>query len=189
MARSITSLLTSSVSSNSVPERGVAHYLALAGIGALLAVAHRAWDFHLGLPGHYGLVWMAGVMVARHWSPTRWAAINVAAGYVGGVALLAHGAGAGLQAPVYALCALVVDLAWAGGLRRSRHLALLALAGGFAFMLKPLAVYALAHGIDLHLGKLRFGPAFPLLTHFAFGSVGAVLGTLLHGLAGRGRRG
>lgn len=186
MARTITSSQTSSASNASVPEQaGLGHLLALLGLGALLAFGHRAWDVDLGLPGHYGLVWMAGVMVARNGSATRWAATTTAAGYMGTIALLAHGAGASMQAPIYGLCALAVDGAWLAGLRRGRHLALIALTGGVAFMLKPLAVYLLAHGVQLHLGKLRHGPLFSLMTHFGFGAVGAVIGTQLVELSRR----
>ena len=56
-----------------------------------------------------------------------------------------------------------------------------ALLGGAAFMLKPITVYLLANGLDLHLGTLRFGAVFPIITHFCFGAVGAVIGTLAHG--------
>lgn len=189
MARSITSSLTSSASRPFAPELGLAHYAALLGIGALLALVHQAWDFHLKLPGHYGLIWMAGVMLTRHWSPSRWAATGTAFGYVGATALLTHGAHAGLnQAPVYALCTLAVDAAWLLGAARLRHVVMAGLLGGLAFMLKPMAVYALAHGLDVELGTLRFGALFPLITHFCFGAVGAVIGTLLYGAgAQRGR--
>lgn len=182
MAQSITSSPTNSASKPSVPSVGLAHAAALFGIGALLALIHQAWDFHLKLPGHYGLVWMAGVMMTRHWSPARWAAVGTVFGYIGGTALLTHGAHAGLmQTPVYALCALVVDAAWLLGAARMRSLALVALLGGAAFMLKPITVYLLANGLDLHLGTLRFGAVFPIITHFCFGAVGAVIGTLAHG--------
>jgi len=186
MARSITSSLTSAASKPTVPNLGLAHYATLIGIGALLALVHQAWDFHLKLPGHYGLVWMAGVMLARHWSPARWAATGTVLGYVGGTVLLTHGAHAGLtQAPIYALSTLVIDAVWLLGAARLRHVALAGLLGGVAFMLKPMAVYAFAHGFNLHFGSLRFGPLFPILTHFCFGAVGAVIGTLLHGAGTR----
>ncbi len=183
MAQSISSSPTNSASKPSAPSVGLAHAAALLGIGALLALIHQAWDFHLKLPGHYGLVWMAGVMMTRHWSPARWAALGSACGYIGGTALLTHGAHAGLtQAPVYALCALVVDAAWLLGATHLRRLAAAALLGGVAFMLKPITVYLLAHGLDLQLGTLRFGAVFPIITHFCFGAVGAVIGTLCHGV-------
>lgn len=183
MAQSISSSPTNSASRPSAPSVNLTHVAALVGIGALLALIHQAWDFHLKLPGHYGLVWMAGVMMTRHWSPARWAALGTACGYVGGTALLTHGAHAGLtQAPVYALCALVVDAAWLLGAARMRRVALVALLGGVAFMLKPVTVYLLAHGLSVQLGALPFGPAFPIMTHFCFGAVGAVIGTLMHGV-------
>ena len=125
---------------------------------------------------------VAGVMLTRHWSPARWAATGTVLGYIGGTALLTHGAHHGLmQTPVYALCALAVDAAWLMGAARWRQLALVGLLGGLAFMLKPMAVHAMANGLHVQLGTLRFGAIFPLITHFCFGATGAVIGTLLYG--------
>ncbi len=182
MARSIMSSLTSTASKPFAPSLGLAHYAALFGIGALLALIHQGWDFRLQLPGHYGLVWMAGVMLTRHWSAARWAATGTVLGYIGGTALLTHGAHASLmQTPFYALSTLAIDAAWLLGAARMRQLALVGLLGGIAFMLKPIAVYALANGLNVQLGTLRFGAVFPLITHFCFGAVGAVIGTLMYG--------
>ena len=180
MDRSITPSLTSTVSSNSVPSTSFAHCALLLGVGVLLAGLHQASDAHLSLPGHFGLVWMTGVMLTRQKSATTWAASVTALGYAGGTAaftgLAHHGL---LQAPLYILSTLVVDLAWRIDSRRSAHLFGAALLGGLAFMLKPLVLFAFAHGISLNLNALRFGPGFPLLTHFSFGAVGAIIGTLL----------
>ena len=180
MDRSITPSLTSTVSSNSARDISFAHYALLLCVGVLLAGLHQGWDAHLSLPGHFGLIWMAGIMLTRQRSSATWAASVAALGYAGGTAAFAgfvhHGL---LQAPLYALSTLVVDLAWRVDSRRSAHLFGAALLGGLAFMLKPLALVAFSHGISLNLTALRLGPVFPLLTHFSFGAVGAIIGTLL----------
>ena len=180
MERSITPSLTSSVSSNSARELTFAHSAALLTIGALFAGVHQGWDVRLHLPGHYGLIWMAGVMLTRQSSQATWAATITALGYVSGTLALSGWAHhASTQAPLYALSTLAVDVAWRMSAVRCRPLALAGLVGGLAFLLKPLAQYAFASGVDIEVGALQFGPWFPLLTHFCFGATGAIIGTLL----------
>ena len=117
------------------------------------------------------------------------AATIAALGYVGGTAafsgLAQHGL---LQAPLYALSTLAVDLAWRADSARARHLFGAALLGGVAFMLKPLALYAYSQGVTFELTALRAGLMLPLLTHFSFGAVGAVIGTLLARAGSAARR-
>ena len=180
MNRSITPSLTSSVSSTTVPELSFAHYAQLMGVGVLLAGLHQGWDLHLGLPGHFGLMWMAGIMLARQKSPVTWAASVAALGYAGGTAAFAGLAHHGLlQAPLYVLSSIVVDLAWRLDNRRCTHLLGAALVGGVAFMLKALVLFAFAHGISSNFSAVRAGPGFALLSHFSFAAVGAIIGTLL----------
>lgn len=179
MTRPISSSLPSSASRISKPDAGLLHVAALLGIGVVLAGVHQAWDLKLGLPGHYGLIWMAGLMATRHWSGARWAAVLAACGYVVGTAAFTGFVPQGVsQAPAYAISALAVDLLWrAAGVHFTRT-AVAAFVGGFAFLLKPLAMLGLALGVGLEIGALRHGQVFPLVTHFAFGLTGAVLGTL-----------
>lgn len=180
MARPISAFPTSSASSTSARDGGLTHTLALIGIGALLAFAHRAWDPHLGMPGHFGLVWMAGIMLSRQWSGAGWAATLSACGYVGGTAALAGSAYHGLaQAPLYLLSTLVVDVAWRLRGGRLGGLLIAVLVGGLAFALKPLALILWATAAHTAPGALRFGALYPVVTHFCFGAVGAVIGTVL----------
>ena len=189
MDRSITPSLTNTVSNNSAREISFAHYALLLGVGGLLAGLHQGWDAHLGLPGHFGLIWMTGVMLARQRSSATWAACIVAVGYAGGTAAFTGFAQHGLlQAPLYALSTLVVDLVWRLDSRRAAHLFGAALLGGLAFMLKPLVLLVFAQGLSLKLGALRAGPLFPLITHFSFGAVGAIIGTLLARISSAAQR-
>lgn len=180
MDRLITPSQISSVSSNSAPDTGFAHYALLLSVGVLLAGLHQGWDLHLGLPGHFGLIWMAGIMLTRQKSAVTWAASVAALGYAGGTAAFAGLAHHGLlQAPLYVLSTFVVDLAWGLDNRRCAKLFAAALLGGVAFMLKPLLLFAVAHGLSINFTAVRSGLVFPLLTHFSFGAVGAIIGTLL----------
>lgn len=179
MNRPISSSLPSNASRISRPEVDLAHYAALLGIGIVLAGVHQAWDLKLGLPGHYGLIWMAGIVASRHWSQASWAATICAAGYVAGTVGFTGFAAHGLtHAPAYAISTLVLDLIWRLSGTRFASVPVAALAGGIAFLMKPLCMMALVLVIGLEVGSLRHGNLFPLLTHFAFGLTGAVLGTL-----------
>ncbi len=183
MNRPITSSLTSNASKTSRPEawidRGAAHYAALLGIGVILAGIHQAWNLKLGLPGHYGLIWMAGIVASRHWSQATWAATLCAVGYIAGTAGFTGFAQHGLtQAPAYAISTIVLDGLWRVCGPRFARTPVAALAGGLAFLMKPLVMLALASFAGLTIGSLRHGNLFPLVTHFAFGLTGAVLGTL-----------
>lgn len=122
---------------------------------------------------------MAGLAWARLGSPLRWAAVVAALGYAGGGAAFSgleqHTL---LQAPLYGLTALALDLAWRLAGARLERVPVAALAGGAAFALKALAVVVLAATVGIEAGALRHGTWFPVLTHFCFGLTGAVIGTL-----------
>lgn len=55
-------------------------------------------------------------------------------------------------------------------------------------MLKPLALYAYSQGVTLELTAPRAGLMLPLRTHFSFGAVGAIIGTLLARAGSAARR-
>jgi len=175
-----TNASTSSASRPSVRELTLRQVVLLFGTGVLLAGFHQAWDFALGLPGHFGLVWMAGIVLARAGSTVRFAACCAALGYAGGDAAFSGAAIHALgQAPGYALGALVVDLAWQTRATLITRPAYAGLVGGLAFACKPLIVAALVALFEITAGSLRHGLGFPLLTHFCFGATGAVIGALL----------
>ena len=176
-----TNASTSSASRLSVLDQPLHQVLLLLATGVLLAGFHQAWDFALGLPGHFGLVWMAGIVLARAGSRVRFAACCAALGYAGGDvafsgAAAMHALG---QAPGYALGALMIDLAWQTRTSLVTRPAFAGLVGGLAFACKPLMMVALVALFEIKAGSLRHGLGFPLLTHFCFGATGAVIGALL----------
>jgi len=160
--------------------------LALFAAGLVLAGCHEAFDLSLGLPGHFGLIWMAGLMLARGSSTLSFAATTTAFGYAaGGAGFDGFGAAAwhhaATHAPAYLVPALIVDAA----ARASRgHLvsrtSLAGVAGGVAFAVKPAVLALLVAVFELKAGSLRHGLAFPMLTHLCFGAVGAVIGSVLY---------
>lgn len=158
--------------------------------GLLLAGCHERFDLSVGLPGHFGIIWMAGVMFVRLSSPLAFTAALTTLGYAaGGTGLdLVGGRGpwhAVTHLPVYLVPALIVDFAARPfSVDPQDHLRPMpawraALVGGVAFASKPLALAAGVTAFGMTAGALRHGIAFPVLTHFAFGAIGAVIGCLI----------
>ena len=78
-------------SRNSALERPLNQFLLLGALGLSLAGIHEAWDLSLGLPGHFGLVWMASLICARAGSSLRFAALTTAIAYAGGASAFSGG--------------------------------------------------------------------------------------------------
>lgn len=171
---------TSSASRLSGRKQQLREFLLLFFCGVLLAGFHQASDLSLGLPGHFGLVWMAAIVFARAGSTLPYAAIAMALGYAGGGAtfgaVASHAIG---QAPGYLVSALAVDGVWRLLAVTWTRPVLAGLFGGLAFACKPLVMVAMVALFDIKAGSLHHGLAFPLLTHFCFGATGAVLGAFL----------
>lgn len=166
-------------SRNSALERPLNQFLLLGALGISLAGIHQAWDLSLGLPGHFGLIWMASLICARAGSNLRFAALTTAIAYAGGASAFSGGTHSVFgHAPGYLIAALAVDFAWrlAPSLTRQRLTA--GLLGGIAFAMKPLVMAALVALIGIKAGSLSHGIGFPVLTHFCFGATGAVIGAL-----------
>lgn len=167
--------------------------------GLMLAGCHERFDLSVGLPGHFGLIWMAGILFVRLSSPLAFAAVLTTLGYVAGGSGLDVLGGRGpwhavTHLPVYLLPALIIDFgarpvsaapqdrlppipAWRA-----------ALVGAVAFASKPLALAAGVAAFGMSAGALRHGIAFPLVTHCAFGATGAVIGCLLRRTLEQARR-
>lgn len=167
-------------SKTSVLDRPQNQFLILCGTGVALGGIHQVWDFALGLPGHFGLIWMAALVCARAGSPLRFAAAITALAYSTSMTAFAGGSLHSLgHAPAYLAAALVLDCAWQLSREFVRRPALAGITGGISFALKPLVMVLLVSFLDIKAGSLRAGLGFPLLTHFCFGATGAVIGALL----------
>ncbi len=166
-------------SRNSALERPLNQFLLLGALGLSLAGIHEAWDLSLGLPGHFGLVWMASLICARAGSNLRFAALTTAIAYAGGASAFSGGTHSLFgHAPGYLVAALALDLAWRLLPSFAQRRLTAALLGGIAFALKPLVTAVLVALIGIKAGSLSHGIGFPVLTHFCFGATGAVIGAL-----------
>lgn len=156
--------------------------------GIALAFAHRYLDLSIGLPGHFGLVWMAGLMGARLSSPLAGAATCTVFVYaLGNMGLHWTPMHTLTHTPQYLIAALVVDALWplarhlTGELHRTsaRTIAVVFGLAGVAYMLKPLTNLWVGQLFGLSAKSLAHGLAFPMTSHFFFGATGAVLGLLV----------
>lgn len=149
-------------------------------LGLLISVLHSKLDYSLGLPGHHGLELMTALMFARLVARERWACLVVATGTVGGDLVLASDFMHNLKhVPLYFLAGGLVDLLYRFFGNGSRRLACAALIGGAAHITKPLMMTAIALASGAAFEFSRHGPIFPMVTHFAFGAIGAICGALL----------
>lgn len=149
-------------------------------LGVAVALVHVSFDYSLGMPGHHGLEFLTAVVFARLVSTQPLAAAMVAAGAASGdVAFAGHMLHSLKAVPLYFLTGLLVDGAWRILGDRCRALPLAALVGAAAYMAKPLSMLAVAGISGMVFGFMRHGAAFPLVTHAAFGAIGAICGALL----------
>ena len=171
-----TNVSTNVASKPSALERPSVGYAALLIYGFVLAGIHQITDLSLGLPGHFGLIWMAALIFARLRSPLNHTASITACGYILGGTLLHHFSPTLVS---YLAVAMLLDAVFRilpGAMQRAVFLAPI---GATLFAIKVLFMALLGGFFMLKGGALQHGIGFPLLTHFCFGLVGTVLGTLL----------
>lgn len=149
----------------------------LVGLGIAAVLLHQALRAPLHLPGRQGLIWMALLAGGRAASPLPWAGTLTGLG----AGLCAFG---GFFDPlsgfIYSLSGVFADWIYTALPLLRRQLWAFALACGLLHTLKPL----LRWGIDfwylpLHHASLATGLAYPLTTHFVFGTLGALGGLYL----------
>ena len=176
---------TMSVSTNPVsrpfaPERHGATPALLFGAGALLAFMHQAFDLSIGVPGHFGIVWMAVMVLARCGSTLPHAALAAACGYAGTTTVIgpAH-AGLFTHMAAYGVVAVILDYAWRAAPSLLQRPFWAAVTGGAAFAVKPLLLIGIALVVDVPYGALRHGALPTLFAHSCFGATGAALGAML----------
>ncbi|MBI2994079.1 MAG: hypothetical protein HYY48_07890 [Gammaproteobacteria bacterium] len=149
-------------------------------LGFAVSLLHTKLNYSLGLPGHHGLELMTAMLFARLVARERWAASILALGTVAGDLTLATDFLHNLKhVPLYLLAGTLVDGSYALLGERCRLLPIAALIGGTVHLTKPVVMLAVAAISDASFGFMRHGDLFPLITHFAFGAVGAIGGALL----------
>ena len=149
-------------------------------LGVVVALLHSRLNYSLGLPGHHGLELFTALMFTRLVTGRGWAAVTVATGVVAGDLMFAADFMHNLRhVPLYFLAGAIVDMAWLWLGRRCRLIVVAACVGAVAHMSKPLFMSGVSLATGAAFGFERHGPWFPLITHAAFGAIGAICGTIL----------
>lgn len=159
-------------------------------LGVIAALMHQHLRLGLNIPGHHGLEWFTLLLFGRMQSKYHGAGMVIACGaastYLAQAATLplAHTVKPAL---VYLLNGVCLDFLFRitpSGLPLIIKGMIL---GGISFMIKPLVLLPVAIAFEISFGSFsKHGYLFPLITHFAFGSIGAVCGiTLANLLTGR----
>ena len=156
-------------------------------LGIMAAFLHQHLRMGLDIPGHHGLEWMTLLVFGRMQSRYRWAALVVAGGAASTYMLqttympLAHSFKPAL---IYLLNGVCVDVLFSLSSGKLPLLFKGMLLGGVSYMAKPVVLIPLAMLFDMSFGSfIKYGYMYPVLTHFLFGSTGAVAGIGLAGLA------
>jgi len=131
----------------------------------------------LNIPGRHGLEFMAFLMIARRSSNLPFASIIAMLG----ASTFMFFPFIGIKDPflpiIYVVMGVVVDALYLLFRNPSNRLAILTLIGGIAYMVIPigrLTIY-LFTGI-LESSFIKWGFVVPIVSHFAFGLAGALLG-------------
>ncbi len=154
--------------------------VSLVTLGVIGAMLHQHLRLGLNLPGHHGLEWMALLLLGRCQSQHRWAATMVAVGAIttslGQNALFASVLS--LKAIIfYALNGLLLDTLFRIAPRNLPLAFKAVLLGGLTYMIKPLLLIPVVALFELKIGSfVKHGYLFPLMTHFVFGTIGALCG-------------
>lgn len=168
-------------------EDGTLTSLALIILGIIAAVFHQVIRLKgVNIPGHHGLEWMTLLLFGRMQSRYRWAGILVATGAASSYML--QSAYMPLTesfkpAVVYLINGFCVDFLYRYSPKNLPAFIKGILFGGVSFMIKPILLIPFAMFLEFHFGSFdKHGYIFPVLTHFMFGSIGAICGITLANL-------
>ena len=162
-------------------------FYALFVLGIIAAVLHLHLRLRgLNIPGHHGLELMTILLFGRMLSKHQWAGLIVAAGAASTFLLHASYLPMGQTvkpAVFFLLNAFILD-----NLFRIVSVKLPVIIrgmflGGLGFIIKPVIYIPIAFYLEVSFGSIvKHGYFMPVLTHFMFGSIGAICGITLAGL-------
>lgn len=176
-----------SLSQYVLEEDGSLTYFTLFLLGVTAAILHQHLRMGLNIPGHHGLEWMTLLLFARMQSRSRWAGMIVAGGAASACLLqagympLAH---TFKPALVYLLNGFCLDFLYRFTPGNLPVILKGMVLGGISFVAKPVLLIPVAVLFDVVFGSFsKHGYLYPVLTHFLFGSIGAITGICLANLA------
>ncbi|HAF31081.1 MAG TPA: hypothetical protein DCG75_18750 [Bacteroidales bacterium] len=150
-------------------------FLFVLGISAIVLRSYLR--IPLGIPGRHGLEFMALLMIGRRVSKLPFASVIAMLGATTFMFVPFIGIKDPFLPVIYLLMGVVLDLLYFAFRNPANRLAILSLIGGLAYMVIPISRL----GIYLFTGVLersfiKSGFILPILSHFAFGVAGALLG-------------
>ena len=155
----------------------VLEILMLISIGISAIVLRSYLRIPLGIPGRHGLEFMALLIIARRVSKLPFASVVAMIGASTFMFVPFIGTKDPFLPIIYLLMGGVLDILYFMFRNPENRLAILSLIGGLAYMVIPisrLGVY-LFTGV-LERSFIKSGFIIPILSHFAFGVAGALLG-------------
>lgn len=167
-------------------EDGSLTLLTLFSLGVLAALMHQHLRMGLNIPGHHGLEWMTLLLFGRMLSKDHWATVIIASGAA--TAYIVQATYMPLTesfkpVAVYMLNGVCLDLLFRYTPRNLPALIKGPILGGVTFALKPILLIPIAVLFELNFGSFgKHGYLYPVLTHFVFGSIGAICGITLANL-------
>jgi hypothetical protein len=148
----------------------------LVALGATAAIGQVLTRDNLGLPGHQGLILLSLLMVGRTTTKARWAATTSGISAASVSMIPVWGFNDPFRWLPLLLVGVIIDLAFLALARWTRHVWLIALIGGVAYVAKPLVRIAINAATGIPIGTVQLGVAYPIVTHFVFGTAGAAIG-------------
>lgn len=151
--------------------------LGLVGLGLVIAIAQANVHLPLRLPGWRGLLWLTPLVATRLLTTTPGAASITSLSAVG-FSLLFGVRNDPFDWFFYLVVGELLDIAYYWGRRWRKQVWFWAVVVGLVHVIKPLVRIIVSAGGIWSYGSLFAGPIYPLLTHFLFGAIAGLVGSL-----------
>lgn len=156
-------------------------------LGILAAMLHLHLRLRgLNIPGHHGLELMTILLFGRMQSQHRWASFIIASGAASSFLLHANymPLGQTIKPAVFFLMnAFILDCLFNITPEKLPDIIKGMLFGGLSFIIKPVIYIPIAIYMEVSFGSIsKHGFFIPVLTHFTFGTIGAICGITLANL-------
>jgi len=150
-------------------------FLFVLGISAIVVRSYLR--IPMGIPGRHGLEFMAFIIIARRISKLPFASVIAMLGATTFMFVPFIGIKDPFLPVIYIIMGIVIDILFFAFRKPYNRLAILSLIGGIAYMVIPVSRI----GIYLFTGILessfvKSGFIIPVISHFAFGVAGSLLG-------------
>lgn len=159
--------------------RQIAIFLLLIGIGAIGVLIHAKFRTPLGIPGRWGLIYMALLIAAKLATKKSYAASLSSLG-AAAMLLFPLGYNDPFMPVTYMIPGFIVDVFFRFGETWRNKILLIALACGLAYMTLPVTRIIINQITGYPFGSLiKWGFVGTMVWHLAFGFLGGLAGTAI----------